>query len=788
MGAAMSPNSDCYTEEELIACLEGSLPKNRSQAVETHVAGCSRCTKLAGEIKEYLLRECGSENEGDAARRQGRNNVGALEPEETVEFLGKLKGYEIIRVLGRGGYGIVFEALDNNLHRNVAIKVLTRDLSRMTVSRRRFIREARACASINHPNVVTIHGVDDPGETPFIVMELIQGETLRDRIHRQPKLDLLDILRISSQVAQGLAAAHAQGIIHRDVKPGNIMLLDSVRVKIADFGLARVATENVELTSRGVAVGTPAYMSPEQVRGEELDARSDLFAMGCVMYAMYAGHSPFHGRNALEIAMRIETYQPPRLGELSKGVPEFLDSIVARLLEKDRDKRFQSAAEVADVLSRHLTILNQTPTDRFPVALRMSMLEPSGKSKRSRRPIAFGVSALLAILASAAIAGGWFYFHSADTNAELVGASGLLGPVPEPPAPISVTQRKLDVTVAQTGDADFTTIGEALRTVAPGGTVTIQDDAEYTEAILLTDAAQYEGLRIVSPKHATLRSNAAGPVVTIRSIPRLRWEGLNIQALQMQLGIEINGDCPGLEMTDVEIRRVANPDDEDDTVAAIVLRDGAAGTAEEPLVLRGLHLRETNVGMVIGSMNAESVPPKHIVIEDCEVYGLSRDSSTLLALLLNMEDVSIRRNIFSNGIQGVSIVVEPQKMPVKCDISHNTWHRLDAWFGWTGPVEPPLSIHLHHNLIVAAGQHPLPESFLAAINSLPPVFSANTVVASSVDVGSGFSRLADVVPDFPLLSEDPAHPDYLKPDFERLERSGFTAESVPGRYSAEAEK
>jgi serine/threonine-protein kinase len=785
MGAAMSPNSDCYSEEELIACLEGSLSKECSKTVETHIAGCGRCTKLIDAIKENLLHECGSDDEGDAARRKNWNNRGAIEPEETVDFLGKLNGYEIVRVLGRGGYGIVFEAVDSTLNRNVAIKVLTRDLSGRAVSRRRFIREARACAAINHPNVVTIHGVDDSGETPFIVMELIQGETLRDRIRREPKLDLMDILRIGSQVAQGLAAAHAQGIIHRDVKPGNIMLLDSVRVKIADFGLARVATENVELTSRGVAVGTPAYMSPEQVRGEELDARSDLFAMGCVMYAMFAGHSPFHGRHALEIAMRIETHHPPRLGEISKGVPEFLDSIVSRLLEKDREKRFQSAAEVADVLGRHLTILNQTPTDKFPVALRMSMFEPSGKTKRSRWPIVFGVLVILTIAASI---GGWFYLHPSETNAELAGASGLLSPVPESAPTVTRRDRKPAVTVAQNGDADFKTIGEALRNVAKGGTVTIQDDAEYTEAILLTDAGQYEGLRIVSPKHATVKANAGGPVVTIRSIPRLRWEGLNIQAPQMQLGLEINGECPGLELNDVEIRRVANPEGSDASVAGIVLRQGAAGTAEEPIHIRGLHLRDTDVGIVIGNSKVEAVPPKHIIIEQCKVHGFSRESSTLLAMLLTTEDVWIHHNIFSNGMRGLSVVVDNQSMPVRCRVSHNTWHRLDAWLGWTGTAQPPLSIQVHDNLIVDATQYPVPASFLAAINSLPPVFTGNSVVASSTAIGGKFMHLADVVAQFPLLSQDPGHPDYLKPDFGQLEQLDFGAESVPGRYSADAEK
>ncbi len=794
----MSPNSDCYSKETLIACIDGTLPADEREAVETHVAGCDACAKMAEAVKEQLnsdgVADTASEDlpdevwEGGSTptRKSDRDatQLENLELSQTLEYLGKLKTYDIIRVLGRGGYGTVFEAKDSALHRTVAIKVLNRDLAKSDVSRRRFIREARAGAAINHPNVVTIHAVEESGDTPFLVMELIQGETLRERIRHEPKLDLLDILRISAQIAQGLAAAHAQGIIHRDVKPGNIMLVNPTsRVKIADFGLARVAAENVELTSHGVAIGTPAYMSPEQVRGEELDSRSDLFALGCVMYSMVAGHSPFHGKSTLDIAMRIQSHDPPRLAEISKGIPEFLDDIVARLLEKDLEHRFQSAAEVADVLSQHLAILNQTPTDRFPVALRMSMLKPTGDKKRSRWPIVLAASTILAI---AAITGGWFYFGSGATNVERNGGANT-DPAAEPESPpsVPVQQRKPEVTVSKTDAADFTTIGEALRNVAAGGTVTIQDDAEYNETIRLTDAAQYTGVRIVAPNHATVQSNAVGPVVTIRSIPGLRLEGLTVLAPQAQLGIEISGECPGLEIIDTEIRRIANPEGADASVAGVVLHRGAAGAVDEPIRLRGLRLRDTDVGIVIGNSSAGADPPKHIVIEQCEVHGLSEFSSTLLVLLYNVEDVSIHRNIFSNGMRGISIVVEGPSMPLRCDLSYNTWHLLDDWFGWTGDVTPPLSLEIHHNLIVESRLYRPLQDFLDAINTLPPVFTGNLVVDPSGTLGEQFSNLAEVVEKIPFLSLTPSNPDYLKPDFERLKEneSGLMPESVPGRYS-----
>ena len=192
-----------------------------------------------------------------------------LEPSDNKDALGRLGKYELLAVLGRGGMGVVLRGTDTQLCRPVAIKLLNRELSSSDTARRRFLREARAAAAINHPHVVTIFAVEEFRGTPLIVMEFVPGCTLRERIQRAGRLPPLEVLRISTQVASGLAAAHAQGVIHRDVKPGNILIEEPLdRAKLTDFGLARAAADQVELTARGAAVGTPAYMAPEQVRGE----------------------------------------------------------------------------------------------------------------------------------------------------------------------------------------------------------------------------------------------------------------------------------------------------------------------------------------------------------------------------------------------------------------------------------------------------------------------------------------------------------------------------------------
>jgi eukaryotic-like serine/threonine-protein kinase len=341
-----------------------------------------------------------------------RFDLALLEPSEQPGSLGRLGKCEVLALIGFGGMGVVFRAQDQHLLRNVAIKVMSRDLATSDTARRRFIREARAAAAINHPNVVTIHSVDE--HTPFLVMELLDGESLRDRLRHRPKLELLDVLNIAAQIAAGLAAAHAHGVIHRDIKPGNIMLLDKLqRVKITDFGLARVALDNAELTSGEMGIGTPTYMSPEQVKGGKIDARSDLFSLGCVMYAMLRGHSPFQGATPLEVARKVvdgDPSPPPA----DENVPGFLTDIIERLLEKSPDNRYQSAAEVADVLRRHLAMINQTPTSKLTELLR---------PRTKRRQIA----AWLPLLAATALV----MLSAAAISAWRLGGSGR--PQPEQP-------------------------------------------------------------------------------------------------------------------------------------------------------------------------------------------------------------------------------------------------------------------------------------------------------------------------------------------------------------------
>jgi serine/threonine protein kinase len=247
--------------------------------------------------------------------------------------------------------GVVFAAEDVQLKRGVALKVMKPEYGTSDEARQRFLREARAAAAIEHDHVVAIYQVGEDRGLPYLAMKLLQGESLADRLGREKQLPIPEVLRIGREIAEGLAAAHEGGVIHRDIKPANIWLEgERGRVKILDFGLARAA-DDVSLTRTGTIMGTPQYMSPEQAKAKGVDARSDLFSLGCVLYDMCAGQSPFHAKETMAVLLAVSSQNPRALSELNPNVPELLVILIMRLLAKHPDDRIPTARLVAEMLS-----------------------------------------------------------------------------------------------------------------------------------------------------------------------------------------------------------------------------------------------------------------------------------------------------------------------------------------------------------------------------------------------------------------------------------------------------
>jgi serine/threonine protein kinase len=268
--------------------------------------------------------------------------------------------YRVLQTLGAGGMGVVYLAEDGRLGRQVALKFLPPEASRDETTLERFRLEARAASSLSHPGICTVFDIGDDGGSPFIVMEALKGETLRDRIKRAP-ITISDVLDLAIQLADALEAAHSQGIVHRDIKPGNIFIGEKNRVKILDFGLAKLvqptnatATMSMDdqLTVPGSTLGTVSYMSPEQARGEEVDARSDLFSLGTVIYEMAAGVQAFGGSSPGAVIAAILIRPAPSIVEHNGAVPPRLEEIIQKALEKDRDLRYQHAADLLTDLKR----------------------------------------------------------------------------------------------------------------------------------------------------------------------------------------------------------------------------------------------------------------------------------------------------------------------------------------------------------------------------------------------------------------------------------------------------
>ena len=397
-------NATCPQRDHLVQFLLGHLTEPELEAVERHLSACDACGNTLQELdaEDTLVESARSAREEfpeaemvesliDRVRKLSSGSASGtglsvepasgtvderaegirclFRPPEQPDELGRLADYRVLGHLGSGGMGVVFEAQDEQLKRTVALKVLPPSLG--PDARGRFLQEARAAAAIDHENVVTIYQVGEDRGLAFLAMQRLDGETLESLVKREGSLPTDQIVEIGKQLALGLRAAHAEGLIHRDVKPANIwMEAGRMRVKLLDFGVARILEDQPQLTESGMVVGTPAYMSPEQAVGRRGDERSDLFGLGCVLYRLATGRLPFQGANSLAMLRAVQTSSPEPIETLNPDLPRPLAELVMWLLEKKPERRPQSAEVVAETLQQISEGTGQLSIPPSPAAAR----------------------------------------------------------------------------------------------------------------------------------------------------------------------------------------------------------------------------------------------------------------------------------------------------------------------------------------------------------------------------------------------------------------------------------
>ncbi len=416
----MQTSTTCLQADELKSFIAGELPEQRVTEVEEHLSTCDTCRKslenTAGDRDwwsdvEHALGADPSaafdESVHDEQQASGYDRlIELLGPTDDPSMMGRIGSYEIVGILGQGGMGAVFKAFDAGLHRYVAIKVLLPHLASSGAARARFRREGQAAAAVIDDHVLPIYAVDQWQGTPYLVMQYTRGVSLQKRLHEQGPLELREILRIGLHAARGLAAAHAQGLVHRDVKPSNILLDSTVeRSMLTDFGLAR-AVDDASLTASGIVAGTPQYMSPEQARAEAVDGRSDLFSLGSVLYAMCTGHAPFRAENSIAVLRLIADKQPRPIREINPDIPEWLCAIIGKLMSKQAGDRFDSAERVAELLEGCLAHIQQPTTTPLPdvVAELVKSFDPHGDKRDTESLGGFRYPPFIKFIAAAAFA------------------------------------------------------------------------------------------------------------------------------------------------------------------------------------------------------------------------------------------------------------------------------------------------------------------------------------------------------------------------------------------------
>lgn len=408
--------SDCQSELESLSTDEGWWKRVRRGLVDAETD--DQCRLFDNETMNCSIDTLLDGGSQSSRRESATVNDDILDPPLHPEMLGRIDEFNIEEKIGQGGMGIVFRGFDRTLNRPVAIKVMSPHLGANVIAGQRFEREARAAAAVVHPNVVPVYRVSQTQSGhPYIAMALADGLSLQQHVTSRGPFDVKDVVRIAIQIASGLAEAHKQGLIHRDIKPANVLMeKDFSRIMITDFGLAR-AVDDVMMTQSGCLAGTPNYMSREQVIGNELDHRSDLFSLGSLMYFIATGREPFRAEGAFAVINKVTCESPKPAWTINADIPEVLNRVIERLIEKAPEDRIESAASLEILLTNVLAHLDEPAQHPLPDVGATSL-----ERRRNRRRFGWG-AAVLGLLLFAALAWAGFLGFSPETPASEHGDS-----------------------------------------------------------------------------------------------------------------------------------------------------------------------------------------------------------------------------------------------------------------------------------------------------------------------------------------------------------------------------
>ena len=610
---------------------------------------------------------------------------------QTPNVPSRVGDFTIHEPLGQGGMGTVYAATQISTGQEVAIKILLPKNSDDEQVRQRFLREARALKLLKGSHVVPIITMIENENSLYLVMQRIRGGNLRDWLNKHKKRDITWIISIARQIAMGLATAHAAGIFHRDIKPSNILLdEDANTAYIGDFGLAFLSNLPDGLTSTGRPLGTPNYMSPEQVRGQPTDHRSDLFSLGCLIYAMVSGDSPFIAPSIATITWRIVEFEPASLHSVDPRVTPFLSQIVSRLLQKDPAARYSSADEVVEALGKCLEIDPDATYEYSGVPIApLSTHDTPQAAPRRRMPLraAALVISLLAVVATVLLA---INLPQTPVHKDVPPADRKIVP------PHSLTAIPIDeasLTVAQDGNAKFTSIAAALQTAGPGDVISVLDDATYVETIMIDEPERLRGLKLVSSKRATLvapENTRQLATVNVKQTRDVAIEGFAITGGTKTHAVYIEGDVAGGLLRDLVITQPS-----DTKWANVMLARKCAGSAEAPFTIRACRIATGKYGLFSGRDDIpDAMEARHVWLDGNEFYG----DGTHCEFSHSARDITIEFNVFRGG-DGIVLRLPAGAENGDFRITNNSFFETRNWLQ-LDPASEVTDCEVKNNLLI----------------------------------------------------------------------------------------